>query len=59
MYLDPAVIAMDADDAEKALSSVQLARDHARCGRHGAATAGLMQVRLLYAVVYSIYEIVL
>lgn len=38
---------MDADDAEKALSSVQLARDHARCGRHGAATAGLMQVGVL------------
>lgn len=40
----PGVVAMDADDADKALASVQLARDHARCGRHGAATAGLMQV---------------
>ncbi|CAN0238962.1 unnamed protein product, partial [Pylaiella littoralis] len=39
----PGAVAMDADNVNKALVLVQLARDHARCGRHGAATAGLMQ----------------
>ncbi|CAN0156533.1 unnamed protein product [Ectocarpus sp. 4 AP-2014] len=34
---------MEADDARKTLSSVRLARDHAASGRHGAATALLMQ----------------
>eukprot|EP00904_Undaria_pinnatifida_P007075 jgi/Undpi1/3498/HiC_scaffold_16.g06870.m1 len=35
---------MDSDDAMKTLASVQMARDHATCGRHGAATALLMKV---------------
>ena len=37
---------MDMDDAMKTLASVQMARDHATCGRHGAATALLMKVCL-------------
>ena len=38
---------MDADDAMKTLASVQMARDHASRGRHGAATALLMKVCLV------------
>lgn len=37
-------VGMEVDEARRTLASVQLARDHATCGRHGAATALLMQV---------------
>lgn len=44
---------MDAGDANRTLASVQLARDHAKEGRNGAATALLMQVCVAFVYLLS------
>lgn len=39
--------AMDSREAMKALTAIRMARDHAVAGRHGPATALLMQVPIM------------